>query len=354
MKSKNDTPSNNNETKAKEHFPSHNEDSTKNAVLKGPLGDTEEKIIPENQEGIEQQEFNDLNMAFFLPKDLCENIDENDEIPEKENNDINRNNNFYASKNKNINNKYLSLNENNSENIFQSFNDKNKNNEAQFGNNNHNIEGNNLKIAENINNEKYFFQSNNNINNYYNYFVNNNNSTQINFHFNNNLFNNNIIYSQNNYNLMNFIPNNQPFYNQNGLINQNINNNYIFNNNIFPGFSYPNQFQNYNPQLFQINKKNNKQQKNKKYYNNSDNYTIEMFGREGWICQLCNNFNYESRKKCNRCHITKKPKKINNNYQAIINNSSRNKNYWICKLCGNYNFPFRFLCNRCQAKKEVC
>ena len=79
-----------------------------------------------------------------------------------------------------------------------------------------------------------------------------------------------------------------------------------------------------------------------------------MFGRRGWICELCNNFNYESRKKCNRCHITKKPKKINNHYQAIINNSSRNKNYWICKLCGNYNFPFRFLCNRCQAKKEVC
>ena len=39
-----------------------------------------------------------------------------------------------------------------------------------------------------------------------------------------------------------------------------------------------------------------------------DDYTIEMFGRRGWICELCNNFNYETRKKCNRCHINKKPK----------------------------------------------
>ena len=35
-----------------------------------------------------------------------------------------------------------------------------------------------------------------------------------------------------------------------------------------------------------------------------------MFGRHGWICKLCNNFNYDTRKKCNRCHVVKKPKKI--------------------------------------------
>jgi|LauGreDrversion4_2_1035121.scaffolds.fasta_scaffold205665_1 hypothetical protein len=26
-----------------------------------------------------------------------------------------------------------------------------------------------------------------------------------------------------------------------------------------------------------------------------DEYTIEMFGRKGWICEMCNNFNYESK-----------------------------------------------------------
>ena len=35
-------------------------------------------------------------------------------------------------------------------------------------------------------------------------------------------------------------------------------------------------------------------------YNNTtvtseDDYIVEMFGRKGWICELCNNFNYESK-----------------------------------------------------------
>jgi hypothetical protein len=28
--------------------------------------------------------------------------------------------------------------------------------------------------------------------------------------------------------------------------------------------------------------------------NDQDEYTVEMFGRKGWICEMCNNFNYES------------------------------------------------------------
>ena len=27
----------------------------------------------------------------------------------------------------------------------------------------------------------------------------------------------------------------------------------------------------------------------------SDEYSVEMFGRKGWICEMCNNFNYESK-----------------------------------------------------------
>lgn len=41
-------------------------------------------------------------------------------------------------------------------------------------------------------------------------------------------------------------------------------------------------------------------------------YLIEMFGKKGWVCLLCNNFNYEKRIKCNRCGQLKKPKKISN------------------------------------------
>ena len=43
--------------------------------------------------------------------------------------------------------------------------------------------------------------------------------------------------------------------------------------------------------------------------NEDDDYLIEMFGKRGWICLLCNNFNYETRIKCNRCGELKKPKK---------------------------------------------
>ena len=347
MKSKNDSLLNNSEINIKESCPSNNEDST-NRKTKIPSNDTEEKNIQENQEDIEQQDFNDFNIAFFLPKDLRENIEEDEETPENENKDIHQDNNFYLSKEENINDKDLHLNKINSQNIISSSNNKNNENDKISVNNG----GKDLKAGENLNTEKNISQSNKNINNINNYFVNNNNNTQINFHFNNALYNNNFIYPSNNSDshLMNWFSTNQPFYIPNNLINQNINNNYIFNNNIYPYFAYQNQLDNKNPPLFQVNSKYNNKQKKKNY--NSE-YIIEMFGRLGWICELCNNFNYETRKKCNRCHTAKKPKKIDEYIMAKMNNSLKFKNYWICKYCRNYNFPFRLVCNRCQAKKEV-
>ena len=62
-----------------------------------------------------------------------------------------------------------------------------------------------------------------------------------------------------------------------------------------------------------------------------------MFGRRGWICDLCSNFNYLGRKKCNRCHTLRKPRKIDE--------------YWTCKYCDYCNYLFRFVCYRCKAKK---
>ena len=78
-----------------------------------------------------------------------------------------------------------------------------------------------------------------------------------------------------------------------------------------------------------------------------------MFGRVGWICELCNNFNYDTRKKCNRCHINKKAKKIEEYLLAEKNKNNARKNLWYCKYCGNYNYAFRIICNRCQAKKDI-
>ena len=119
--------------------------------------------------------------------------------------------------------------------------------------------------------------------------------------------------------------------------------------------------------------------------NNNSNKNLEMFGKKGWICNYCNNFNYENRTKCNRCRKNKSPKinksKIYNNNNKnvnvnvennnenkknnstssfIVNNDKKSQKYfserigdWICFYCKNLNFAFRKLCNRCQLPKET-
>lgn len=106
-----------------------------------------------------------------------------------------------------------------------------------------------------------------------------------------------------------------------------------------------------------------KKKKNKKK-KASDEFTVEMFGRRGWICEQCNNFNYESRNKCNRCGIPKQPKKITKLPKSVKNeneevsedllktNKCDRKGDWSCFNCKNLNFAFRLVCNRCQMKKE--
>lgn len=99
--------------------------------------------------------------------------------------------------------------------------------------------------------------------------------------------------------------------------------------------------------IFEPNIDNNKK-------NKDDEYLIEMFGKRGWICILCNNFNYETRIKCNRCGELKKPKKITNlklkmKKQQTDENQSDNQNKdWVCSFCKNFNYSFRSVCNRCK------
>ena len=121
----------------------------------------------------------------------------------------------------------------------------------------------------------------------------------------------------------------------------------MMNYNEYNNFVQTNEFQSNNNQETKNNKKQ-KQMKKKVI----DEYTLEMFGRRGWICTLCNNFNYDTRKKCNKCHIFKYPKKIVDYLQPKINTSMAHTHDWLCKYCGNYNYAFRLNCNRCQSLKE--
>ena len=111
-----------------------------------------------------------------------------------------------------------------------------------------------------------------------------------------------------------------------------------------------------------FNSFNNKTETDKNKINEKNleesEYLVEMFGRKGWICRLCNNFNYETRNKCNRCGIVKKPKKIIDIKQkvdpkTIKETKERNnkKGDWICLNCRNLNYSFRTICNRCKIPK---
>jgi hypothetical protein len=97
-----------------------------------------------------------------------------------------------------------------------------------------------------------------------------------------------------------------------------------------------------------------KSENNIKSSSDNTEYLVEMFGRKGWICILCNNFNYETRVKCNRCGVMKKPKKIiNKKIKEEINIKDKNnkKGDWICNNCNNLNYSFRTVCNRCKFPK---
>jgi len=310
----------------------------------------------------DQLEFNNFNISFFLPKDLQENIEKEGVFQEKiynqeekcnpaqindtktnnqidNNNDLDSNNNEFMNKG---NSKIMIPNINNNDYINQ-LND----NQLQKMNNNFNMKAN--KINE-------FNNKNNSISNGYNNFTVPNNYYIINNELNQSqnipLINQNIPSSsfQNINNIYgNQFPNSQLFLNNCNFlspinqINLNFNHFHPQPNDLAYYYSQ-NKFNNNN----NIGETESKKRKKKII----DDYTIEMFGRRGWICELCNNFNYETRKKCNRCHINKKPKKINNYLLSERNKNINHKNDWHCSNCGNFNYSFRVICNRCQKKKS--
>ena len=175
--------------------------------------------------------------------------------------------------------------------------------------------------------------------------------------------NNQIVYN-NNTNSKNIIQLNQNQENQ-----MNLQQNQIMYFNIMNQFNLINNNLNHRPRFNSTNISNGNNFISPIFSNNINsinNNNIEMFGKKGWICPFCNNFNYENRTKCNRCKIVKYNKNHNkkrNIEKETINNQKKNnllkqKQFserlgdWICFKCQNLNFAFRIFCNRCQLSKE--
>ena len=89
-------------------------------------------------------------------------------------------------------------------------------------------------------------------------------------------------------------------------------------------------------------------------------YIFEKYGKRGWLCECCNNFNFASRMKCNKCGVKIKPiiiKNIQNNLNEQKKKKEKKKlvkkrGDWICPNCSNNNFAFRENCNRCHLPKQ--
>jgi len=280
----------------------------------------------------DESEINNLDISFFLSKDLKEKIEGGDEPINNKEIELCSNGNLSFAFN---NNNYINFKKGNS--IYKDVNNS-------LINNNQNLNEINKVInysPENIININQF-----NIND--NFF--NNNDENI-FPQENNIF-------AQNQNLFNFQENQINFKLPQNALNENSNKYFLNDNFINPINLNYNQI-NYNFQFpIFASQNNNRFNKNSLKYQPKriiDNFTLEMFGKKGWICQFCNNFNYETRKKCNRCHNKKQAKKL----KKIKNIFSKDfpekyiENGWYCNYCGNFNYSFRIICNRCKLEKKI-
>ena len=94
---------------------------------------------------------------------------------------------------------------------------------------------------------------------------------------------------------------------------------------------------------------------------NPEDYLIKMFGKLGWICFFCNNFNYSTRSICNRCKAIKVPKtkkeikemnEIKKTKKKVKVKVKKPNLDWLCLNCQNINYGFRKYCNRCQIERK--
>ena len=139
-------------------------------------------------------------------------------------------------------------------------------------------------------------------------------------------------------------------------------NNINSNNNNIEYFQFQNNFFFEENLKKEKNKKLNDKEKIKFENLKDEEYIFKKFGKRGWQCSKCNNFNFESRIKCNRCSELKSPKTL-----IQIKKETEEKNLgdkkkkiliekkgdWQCPKCHNLNFAFRKECNRCHLNKEI-
>ncbi len=169
-------------------------------------------------------------------------------------------------------------------------------------------------------------------------------------------FNKNINFNYENNNYNNNENNNEYFHDNHFVVSEDEdkeeNEKEIINNNII---------NNNNNILINSNEKEDKEIKVNKELKEED-YIFEKFGKRGWQCSKCNNFNFESRIKCNRCSELKDPKTLEEIKKETEEKNSGDKKKkplierkgdWQCPNCHNLNFAFRQQCNRCHLSKEV-
>ena len=318
-------------------------------ITKNGLNDSEDSHIS-NMNGLtdlkqnfHQREAFKLNIENinlfppFFPKCKLDNDSKTQE-------NINNENEIYLGKQENFGNNFLGKDLN----LFE-----NENNYINFDNkNNNNLNVQNFNISnENKSESKEYNTNNNKLKNFYSThlneeiakinnqkmkFINNsyNNANQIN-NVNNNVQlyrNNNIVYYNNYINLIN---QNEKTKNINSIKNNEIN------------------------MIHDMNKNTNISIEIDRDNLNPENYLIKMFGRLGWICFFCNNFNYSTRNNCNRCKAIKVPKTIKeiNEIKEIKKTKKKvkvKKTFldWLCLNCQNINYGFRKYCNRCQIERK--
>ena len=290
----------------------------------------------------ESQKSDSLNLSF----NTNEYFDAYNKAIQKEK-ENNQNNIINNNKNNEINNK-LDLN------------NKFINNSNPFISNNYanNINQNDSNLLNNTYNKN---QSN--LNNNYgrvNQILNINNNIYNNYLYNNIIINDNDFTKIKNDELIDIRNNNNNFNNNKTEYNMKYNNNnknYIneYNININP---YQNINQDNNYQYYNYNTSLNNVKENYGIIQlEPKDYLIKRFGRIGWVCSKCNNFNFETRYKCNRCFCYKMPKTINEiNLKKEEERKKRikvkeTKPDWICFNCNNLNYGFRKFCNICQIKR---
>ena len=292
-------------------------------------------------------------------------VNQMDKIPEKNtNNNYTNNFNFIYQSNENLQQYYLNNNINNLNNknnlFFQNDVDTKsiyitpqsiQNNPKMDPNENNNVD--NIKKSPYLINPQMFF-SKENKNGNIDEQMNNWNKHQISIQ-NNDKGNINIFPNNSNHS---FNQNNFESYN----INKNICNQYNYINLIIPNKNIPkeeNINKNYNimPQVNNNYSNIHNLVPNERKLPKED-YLVKMFGRLGWICRQCNNFNFETRNKCNRCHIIKMPKtkeEINKKKEKNKKNKKKvkeRKTDWLCLNCNNLNYGFRKKCNRCTIDRK--